>query len=81
MKVHITIDGPGSSGELMRDVTEEQFKFLTELAKEWNEANSYHAQPYISLHRIGLACGPLNDEHLAAALISSSILSKKAVKC
>lgn len=68
MKVHITIDGPGSSGELMRDVTEEQFKFLTELAEEWNEANGFHAQPYIGLHRMGITCAPLNDEQLALAL-------------
>ena len=47
MKTKITIEAPGSEGELTRDLTEEQQKFLLWHAVQWNLENQNHASPFL----------------------------------
>lgn len=52
MKVRIKIDGPGSSGELVRNVTTDEANVLEWLAREWNEENGNHSQPTMTVELV-----------------------------
>lgn len=47
--IAIDISAPGSSGYLNKELTQEQTKFLLELAEEWNEKHPLTSQPFISI--------------------------------
>lgn len=50
MKVcKITVSAPGSDGEMDVILTKEQYKFLLDLFIDFNNANTFHAQPTLDI--------------------------------
>ena len=52
IKIKLEIEGPGSEGGLLFDVTSDQLIFLKNLAEEWNENSLSHASPYIKVTEV-----------------------------
>ena len=50
--VKITIEAPGSEGELTIKVTDGWLNFLGDLVEAWNDHNQGHSQPAIKVEEL-----------------------------